>query len=173
MRSPTARVAGTLPVEAETPPLLVQFDPEPLRASLVGLMREARGADDPVASRHWGELVHHHLERMLRQPARGRRLDGLWGKVEADIARPWTVRALAAELGLSEERLRQLSTSAFGRSPMRHVAHLRLTRAAHLLRMSALTIERIADEVAYADPASFSTAFRRWAGVPPRAYRKG
>lgn len=168
-----SRGAGTLPVAAETSPLLLEFDPEPLRAALLGLVREARGAADPVAVRHWSELVHLHLERLLRRPGRERRLDRLWAKVEADPARPWNVPTLAAELGLSEERLRQLSAADLGRSPMRHVAHLRLTRAAHLLRASDMSAERIAEEVGYADPAGFSRAFRRWSGLPPRSYRNG
>lgn len=41
-----------------------------------------------------------------------------------------------------------------------------------LLKNSDLTIERIATRLGYADPANFTRAFRKWAGVTPSGYRE-
>lgn len=165
------RGPGTLALEPFTPPWMVRFDQGAFRACLLELLREQRGPADAPMLRLWAGLVHRHLERMVHGPARDRRLDGLWAKVERDIAREWTTADLAGELGVGQERLRQLSVAAAGRSPMRHLAHLRMTRAAHLLRTTREPVAAIADVVGYGDAFVFSSAFRRWAGMSPRAYR--
>jgi AraC-like DNA-binding protein len=43
--------------------------------------------------------------------------------------------------------------------------------ACQLLRETRLPIQQIADYLNYSSAANFSTAFRRWTGVPPRTYR--
>lgn len=49
----------------------------------------------------------------------------------------------------------------------------RRAEASELLRHSELSIESIAEKLGYADPGSFSHAFRRWTGVAPGVWRKG
>ena len=44
-----------------------------------------------------------------------------------------------------------------------------------LMKTSAtpdLTIARVAEELGYADPGSFSRAFKRFAGITPRQFRQ-
>lgn len=45
--------------------------------------------------------------------------------------------------------------------------------AIELLRQRHLTLERIAQELGYSDPANFTRAFKRWTGMTPSAFRSG
>ena len=49
--------------------------------------------------------------------------------------------------------------------------HQRLSRACQLLSVTAHAVQSIAAAVGYANPFHFSTRFRRFAGMSPRAYR--
>jgi AraC-like DNA-binding protein len=73
---------------------------------------------------------------------------------------------------MSGEHLRRLCLAGQGCSPMGYVTALRMRRASVLLRTSQVKIEAIATEVGYGGIYAFSTAFKRWSGVPPRAWRK-
>ncbi|HTP25753.1 MAG TPA: AraC family transcriptional regulator [Anaeromyxobacteraceae bacterium] len=42
-----------------------------------------------------------------------------------------------------------------------------------MLRSSPEKIEEIAHQAGYGSVYSFSTAFRRWSGVPPARFRRG
>jgi AraC-like DNA-binding protein len=44
-------------------------------------------------------------------------------------------------------------------------------RASLLLRSKERSVEQIATDLGYADPANFTRAFRRWTGESPRAFR--
>ncbi len=48
---------------------------------------------------------------------------------------------------------------------------LRLQLAIELLRDTRLTMEDIAESLAFSDAASFRRAFRRWTGEAPQDYR--
>ncbi len=79
---------------------------------------------------------------------------------------------LAAALGLPAEtlrkRLRRESTSLSGiREDLRRDAAFRA------LRRSNSSIETISAELGYAEPRSFTRAFRAWAGMSPSEYRRG
>ncbi|MBO0812129.1 MAG: helix-turn-helix domain-containing protein [Microlunatus sp.] len=89
--------------------------------------------------------------------------DALGG--DLDVAR------LAAASSLSASRFAHLFRSQLGVSPQQFVERRRLESAARLLDLDARPIGAIAAEVGFADPLYFSTRFRRWFGVSPRAYR--
>jgi transcriptional regulator GlxA family with amidase domain len=54
---------------------------------------------------------------------------------------------------------------------MERVRHLRLDRAAALLRSTTMPVADVAQAVGYADPEAFATAFRRRFGRVPRVWR--
>ena len=85
--------------------------------------------------------------------------------------RPWTLQALAREVGMSRTSFTTSFRAATGDSPMRHLARVRLTRAAGYLLTDDLSIEAIAKRTGYASNASLSKAFRREYGSSPGAYR--
>ena len=86
-------------------------------------------------------------------------------------ARAWTLQALAREVGMSRTSFTTSFRAVTGESPMRHLARVRLTRAAGYLLTDDLSIEAIAKRTGYASNASLSKAFRREYGSSPGAYR--
>jgi AraC-like DNA-binding protein len=87
--------------------------------------------------------------------------------------RPWTLRLLAREAGMSRTQLAVGFRASVGSSPMRHLARIRLNRAAWYLVTSDKSVEAIARRTGYASGASLSKAFSREFGVPPGTFRAG
>ena len=81
------------------------------------------------------------------------------------------IATVATRLGLSERSLRRALRQA-GTSFRQLQQRVRLQRAREMLQTNELAVERIAEELGYAEAASFSHAFRRWTGQSPRAFRR-
>lgn len=155
-------------------PSLVRLDPRPLADAIQGLYRESMSAAESALLHPWAHLTHAYAQRALGPALAGSidsRLRTLWERVDAHLAHPWTVDELAHIAGTSGEHLRRLCRSQMGRSPMRHVAYLRMRRAAALLSTQSYTVETIAEQVGYENPFAFSTAFKRSLGLSPSDYR--
>ena len=125
---------------------------------------DARPALEPLA-----ELIALALARLTTMP---RRLDALWGYVDARLDAPWTLTRLARLAGLSGEQLRAVCIRERGESPVRHLTRRRMMRAATLLLSTDNTVERVGRAVGYQNPFAFSAAFRRWSGSPPSVFRQ-
>lgn len=123
------------------------------------------------------ELVRHHLARTdrdaigwlaaTRDPALGRCLSA----IHAEPARDWSIKALAAESGLSRSALSQRFETMLSTSPMRYVRDWRLCLAGVALGATSRPIAAIAQEAGYGTEAAFSRAFSRLHGLPPAAWR--
>jgi AraC family transcriptional regulator, alkane utilization regulator len=85
--------------------------------------------------------------------------------------RPWTLQALARQVGMSRTLFTTRFRAAVGESPMRYLAKVRLGQAAGYLVAADLSLEAIARRTGYASSASLSKAFKREFGVSPGAYR--
>lgn len=88
-----------------------------------------------------------------------------------DPARPWTVSALAARVGVSRAALARRFTELVGEPPMTYLTGWRLALAADLLRDSELTLDAVARRVGYGTAFALSAAFKRAYGVSPGRYR--
>ena len=55
---------------------------------------------------------------------------------------------------------------------MEHITEMRMELAKNLLESTQLPVKEIAGRVGYNDPLYFSTVFRNYTGMNPRAYRK-
>jgi len=95
----------------------------------------------------------------------------LWQQVARNLNEPWSVATLAQRLGLSVSSLQREAKRRFGRSIHQELIGLRMTQARHILQRSNYPLAVIADMVGFADPYTFSAAYRRWAGKPPSAER--
>lgn len=82
----------------------------------------------------------------------------------------WSADDVAATFGMSRRTLaRRLKDNG---SNFRVLLDSALFDASkHLLESSSLPVLEIAARVGYADPASFSRAFKRWSGMTPRDWR--
>ena len=91
--------------------------------------------------------------------------------VEETPAAAWTVTKLARTAGLSSSRLYREVRTHFRQTPGAMVQEIRIQRAAELLWQSGQKLQHVAALTGYADPFSFSRAFKRVMGVNPSAYR--
>jgi len=153
--------------------IVTKMDGADFVATLQMMTREAAAGADPAAMQSLVQLLHIHTLRLCGGRRADPRLARLWEAVEANLGKDWDNAALARRAGMSEEHLRRLCRSGYGESPMRHLAILRLHRASMLLRRGESTIADIAERLGFSSVYSFGTAFRKWSGVPPGAYRRG
>ena len=154
-------------------PRRVEADASALASAVEGLYREAMGAADPAMLRLWSEMTHAQAHRLLEPERMDPRLRRALDTMEARLDRPWTVADLARGAGLSPEHVRRLCRLYTGRSPMRHLTHLRMRHAAALLSSGSYSVGAVAAKVGYTNDFAFSTAFRRTMGRPPSAFRGG
>jgi AraC-like DNA-binding protein len=160
------------PIVASKVPVLIEIDPQPLSAAIEGLYRESVGPADIAFMHQWAHLVDAYARRTAGPLAPEAWLWRLWETVDADLARSWNVQELSRRAGISSEHLRRLCHQQMGRSPMKHVAYLRMRRAAALLGSGSYSIDEVSRLVGYDNAFAFSTAFKRTIGASPSAYRK-
>ena len=98
----------------------------------------------------------------LRDPSTAAALGAMHHRAEM----PWTVASLAKEVGLSRSVFAARFTQLVGEPPLGYLTRLRMQKAAILLREGA-TLAKASHLTGYASEASFSHAFRQWAGVAP------
>ncbi len=104
----------------------------------------------------------------LKDPFVARALALIHGR----LSEPWTVDALAREVGLSRSAFAERFTRLIGQSPMHYLSCWRLQVAAQRLSTSHEAMGRIAYEVGYESEAAFNRAFKRLYGAPPATWRK-
>lgn len=83
-----------------------------------------------------------------------------------------TLQEVARQAGTHEKRLSLVFRELLGQSVFGYLREQRLALAKRLLGGSSLSILEIADEVGFAKPTNFATAFREHAGMTPTQYRR-
>ncbi len=81
-----------------------------------------------------------------------------------------TLERTARELGLPVRTL-QRRLHVIGASYTDVVDAVRFDLARRLLQEPNSRVSQVAKRLGYADPSSFSRAFRRWSGVPPKSFQ--
>ncbi|TDU87516.1 AraC-like DNA-binding protein [Kribbella voronezhensis] len=89
-----------------------------------------------------------------------------------NLARPVTVREVAAAVHLSERHAERLFQTVTGASLMSTLRRMRLELAAQLLLDHTLTVTHVARACGYSDVRPFSTAFKRHYGRTPGEFRR-
>lgn len=150
----------------QLPPVLFERPANQLRFSAVELERPLALAD-----RSASRVAVAQLERELTLLGNS---DETWTRVEAILRAPNAgfpdLEAVAARLHMSSRTLKR-RLRAQRRSFQQLLDDARLARATSLLRDPGVSVEQVAIELGYADPANFTRAFRRWTGEPPSAFR--
>ena len=162
----------TVPVVDYKESILIKANVESFVAVLQTFCREVGGEAERSVIQSLTALIDLYARRFAGSIAANERIWGLWGQVEADLARKWNNAELARLAAMSEEHLRRLCRRQYGRTPMAHVQHLRMLRACALLRMMPDKLDTISGMAGYSSMFAFSATFKRWAGVPPSAYRQ-
>lgn len=105
----------------------------------------------------------------LAEPRLARALRALHGAPE----RRWTVQDLARASGMSRSSFALAFRSHAGETPMDYLTRWRMFLALDLLETGRQTLAQIAEALGYGSESSFSTAFKRVMGQPPRAFARG
>jgi AraC family transcriptional regulator len=150
-------------------------------AKLKGLI----GNDDPSETLYaeaLGGVLAHELLRLQGRSAASRRLHrgGLAGWqqrriaefIQAHLADSVSLTTLAQVVRLSPYHFARSFKQSFGEPPHRYWTSRRIERAKILLADRNTSIIEIALAIGFGSASSFSTAFRRIAGLTPTDYRR-
>ena len=85
--------------------------------------------------------------------------------------RPITIEQLSREAALSPYHFIRLFRRIYKQTPHQYLVQQRIARAKELLRTTELPITEICIAVGFESLGSFSTLFRKVAGISPSAYR--
>jgi AraC-like DNA-binding protein len=126
----------------------------------------------------FAEAIRHYMEALppgqtgWLAALRDRHLGRTLSLMHERPAHPWTVEALARQVGLSRSVLGQRFNTLIGVPPMQYLNRWRISLAAARLREGNASIIRIATDVGYESEAAFSRAFKREFGLPPASWRR-
>lgn len=87
--------------------------------------------------------------------------------------RAWTVVELARSAGMSRTAFFERFMRKVGLRPMEYLLAWRMALAKTLLAGGDLALDEVARQVGYGSASTFSTAFSRHVGLPPRRYARG
>jgi len=86
-------------------------------------------------------------------------------------AHPWTIVALANEVGTSRSVLAERFRRYLSETPIAYLTRWRLQLGAQLLKSTSNSVAQIAAEVGYESEPAFNRAFKREFGLPPARFR--
>ena len=104
------------------------------------------------------------------QLARGR-LNRVLQYMREHLDEQLSLRELAVLSGLSQTHFARSFRNNIGRSPHRYLIELRIDRARGLLERTSITIPEIGVMCGFGQANHFSSMFRKFTGLSPRAYR--
>ena len=81
------------------------------------------------------------------------------------------IDVVAEILATSQRTLTRRLDAVLGKTPIEYIQDLRIERAVHLLKTNKLTVDRIAEQVGYADGPTLRTLLRRRLGKGVRELR--
>lgn len=151
---------------------LIPCDPEPMALAMRGLYHASMHMDDPLFIGNWLKVLHLHAVQIAKGKYTDPRARNAWRQVQQNLAKDWTLDALAGLASMSGENFRRICHKELGASPMQFLKALRMQRAEEILVLSTSSIESICSAVGYTNQFSFSTAFKKYAGVSPSRYRE-
>jgi AraC-like DNA-binding protein len=165
-------------------PRLVHLRDQRRLSTLVQLLREEslerRPARDVILARLLEVLLIEALRSTAETEASSGLLRGLADertavairRMHEHPTRPWTVAQLAKESGLSRSTFFERFSRAVGVAPMEYLLGWRMALAKDLLRRRGMTVGEVAEHVGYASASTFSVAFTRHVGLPPKHYAR-
>lgn len=99
------------------------------------------------------------------------RLQSVKELMDADPTHPWSIAELARRAGSSRRTFNIQFRAVYGVSANDYLRHKRLGLAREALVHQNLSVTEAAYVAGYSNPANFATAFRKYFGAAPSAYR--
>jgi AraC-like DNA-binding protein/mannose-6-phosphate isomerase-like protein (cupin superfamily) len=93
--------------------------------------------------------------------------------LERHYTEPVTVEDVAEAVGTSPTSLHRMFREIVGRPPIDYLIHLRIEKAAQLLRRGGMRVGEVSGAVGFNDSNYFARQFRSVTGRTPREYAKG
>ena len=150
---------------------------------MIAEAKAMRPGGDTVITRVSDILVIQTIRSWLEQDAKAKTgwLGALQDKqigqaialVHRDPLQPWTVRSLAATIGMSRSAFAARFMALVDEPPMHYVRRWRMHVAVTLLKESDASIGELADQLGYQSEAAFNRAFKKFIGVTPGSIRRG
>jgi len=109
--------------------------------------------------------------RLRRDPV-ARRLDAARQFLETHLDDTLTLDDIAKRAYLSKYHFLRVFKDAFDETPLRYLRRRRLEAAERLLTRTELSVTAVCYRVGFESLGSFSTLFRRHAGLSPNAFRR-
>lgn len=100
------------------------------------------------------------------------RIASALGAMHAKPAHAWTVAELAAAARMSRSPFAARFRDMVGEAPLAYLTRWRMHLASGLLEEDTLGLKEVAGRVGYGSEASFSKAFKSFAGIPPGRWRE-
>lgn len=91
--------------------------------------------------------------------------------IERNFQNDISVEDIAQNCGLNRSYFGKIFREMVGDTPQAFLLHYRMTKAAELLKLTALPIGDISKAVGYENPLHFSRAFKNIYGISPREWR--
>jgi AraC-like DNA-binding protein len=86
-------------------------------------------------------------------------------------AHPWTIGALANDVGISRSVLAERFRRYLSKTPIAYLTRWRLQLGAQMLKSTSNSVAQIAAEVGYESEPAFNRAFKREFSFPPAQFR--
>jgi AraC-like DNA-binding protein len=86
-------------------------------------------------------------------------------------AHPWTIAALANDVGISRSVLAERFRRYLSETPIAYLTRWRLQLGAQMLKSTSSSVAQVAAEVGYESEPAFNRAFKREFGLPPARFR--
>jgi len=86
-------------------------------------------------------------------------------------AHPWTIAALANDVGISRSVLAERFRRYLSETPIAYLTRWRLQLGAQMLKSTSRSVAQIAAEVGYESEPAFNRAFKREFALPPARFR--
>lgn len=131
-----------------------------------------------VCSVEWGTQVIAQEEHKLHKPVRLSRHDidkigHARDQLIANMESPPSLLELAAQVGISDWKLKVGFREVFGTTVYGYLREHRMTYAHQLMDQGAVNINEVACMVGYSNPSHFTSAFRKKYGINPSEYVRG
>lgn len=105
----------------------------------------------------------------LADPALARAIE----RMHQDVARRWTVEALARSAGMSRAVFAERFHRKVGLPPMEYLSEWRMAVAKDILHRGPVPLADLAERIGYQSASAFSAAFTRHVGASPSAFARG